>query len=201
MHGHAWWHGCRRPTAAVACPAAAAGLGAAPAAPALLLPTPAPHTRRYALPRPEGQRCLVISARGQTVARLRSGVLFERFASRLPGGGPGQGGDDNFCILDCVYHGGDQTYYILGGCCWCAWVGAACVHGRAWVRAACTGAVRGHTRRCYRRPDSGWERGLGPAPRLSRADTQPLTCCGRLPAGTGQARRQTMFSCLVSLQT
>lgn len=72
------------------------------------------HARRYALPRPEGQRCLVISARGQTVSRLRSGVLFERFASRLPAGGPGQGGDDNFCIMDCVYHAADETYYILG---------------------------------------------------------------------------------------
>lgn len=73
-------------------------------------------TLRYALPRPEGQRCLVISARGQTVTRLRSGVLYERFASRLPAGGPGQGGDDNFCIMDCVYHAADQTYYILGAC-------------------------------------------------------------------------------------
>lgn len=78
--------------------------------------TPLPPPHRYALPRPEGQRCLVISARGQTIARMRSGVLFERFASRLPAGGPGQGGDDNFCILDCVYHATDQTYYILGGC-------------------------------------------------------------------------------------
>ncbi|KAI7835612.1 hypothetical protein COHA_010489 [Chlorella ohadii] len=75
-------------------------------------------TEWYALPRPEGQRCLVISARGQTVTRLRSGVLYERFASRLPAGGPGQGGDDNFCIMDCVYHAADQTYYILDLMCW-----------------------------------------------------------------------------------
>lgn len=41
------------------------------------------------MPRPEGRRCLVIAARGQTTARLRNGVLFERFASLLPAGGPG----------------------------------------------------------------------------------------------------------------
>lgn len=78
---------------------------------------PSKPTIRYALPRPEGQRCLVVAARGQTVARLRSGALLERFASLLPAGGPGQGGgEDCFCILDCVYHAPDQTYYILGGC-------------------------------------------------------------------------------------
>jgi hypothetical protein len=79
--------------------------------------------RRYALPRPEGQRCLVVSSRGQTLARLRSGVLFERFASPLPAGSPGQpGGEDSFCILDCVYHAPDQTYYVLGGW-WDGWAG------------------------------------------------------------------------------
>lgn len=73
----------------------------------------------YALPRPEGQRCLVVAARGQTVARLRNGALFERFASPLPAGAPGQpAGDDNFCILDCVYHAPDQTYYVLDLVCW-----------------------------------------------------------------------------------
>lgn len=71
--------------------------------------------RRYALPRPEGQRCLVVAARGQTVARTRNGALLERFGSPLPAGGRGQpAGDDNFCILDCVFHEPDQTYYVLG---------------------------------------------------------------------------------------
>ncbi|KAL4439876.1 hypothetical protein ABPG75_002877 [Micractinium tetrahymenae] len=73
----------------------------------------------YALPRPEGQRCLVIAARGQTVARLRNGALFERFGSPLPAGGRGQpAGEDNFCILDCIFHAPDQTYYVLDLMCW-----------------------------------------------------------------------------------
>lgn len=72
---------------------------------------------RYALPRPEGQRCLVVAARGQTAARTRAGALLERFSSALPAGGPGQPGGgqgDSFCILDCVFHEPDQTYYVLG---------------------------------------------------------------------------------------
>lgn len=57
----------------------------------------------------------MIAARGQTVGRLRNGALLERFASPLPAGGPGQpAGDDNFCILDCIFHAPDQTYYVLG---------------------------------------------------------------------------------------
>lgn len=73
----------------------------------------------YALPRPEGQRCLLIAARGQTVARLRNGALLERFGSPLPAGGRGQpAGDDSFCILDCIFHAPDQTYYVLDLMCW-----------------------------------------------------------------------------------
>jgi snurportin-1 len=62
----------------------------------------------------------VIAARGATTARLRSGALFERFSSALPGGAqgqPGGGGDDSYSILDCVYHEPDQTYYALGEAC------------------------------------------------------------------------------------
>jgi hypothetical protein len=77
--------------------------------------------RRFALPRPEGQRCLLVSARGRTAARLRSGVLLERFESALPGGGRGSAPGDAFCILDCVYHAADRTYYVAG-----AFISAAC---------------------------------------------------------------------------
>jgi hypothetical protein len=38
------------------------------------------------MPRPEGQRCLLIASGGQTVARMRSGVQMARFPSALPGG-------------------------------------------------------------------------------------------------------------------
>lgn len=41
---------------------------------------------RYVMPRPEGQRCLLISSGGQTVARMRNGVQMARFPSALPGG-------------------------------------------------------------------------------------------------------------------
>jgi snurportin-1 len=79
----------------------------------------------YVLPRPEGQRCLVVAARGQTVARLPGGAELERFASALPAGAPGGGGGEG-CVLDCVRHEGDGTYYVLGaegvgigrGCCY-----------------------------------------------------------------------------------
>ena len=42
--------------------------------------------RRYVLPRPEGQRCLLIASGGVTTARMRSGVQMARFPSALPGG-------------------------------------------------------------------------------------------------------------------
>lgn len=41
---------------------------------------------RYVMPRPEGQRCLLVASGGQTVARMRSGVQMARFPSALPGG-------------------------------------------------------------------------------------------------------------------
>eukprot|EP00887_Chlorella_sp_A99_P000428 scaffold17.g428.t1 len=73
----------------------------------------------YVLPRPEGQRCLVITSGGQTTARLRNGVLAQRFASALPGGGLGQrGGGADHCILDCVFHAADATFYVLDLVCW-----------------------------------------------------------------------------------
>ena len=70
-------------------------------------------TNWYVLPRPEGQRCLVVSSKGQTIARARNGVLLEIFASQLPGGGTGTRGAD-LCILDCIYHSDNHTYYVIG---------------------------------------------------------------------------------------
>ena len=128
---------------------------------------PRPHAAppgRYALPRPEGQRCLVVAARGGTVARTRSGALLERFRSLLPAGGPGggqggAGGEDCFCILDCVFHPADQTYYVLGALRCAALLHAAAMaallHAAAMaallqLRAVCAAAmcrVRGAARR------------------------------------------------------
>lgn len=71
---------------------------------------------RYALPRPEGQRCLVVAAEGRTVSRTRSGSLLHTFPSALPGGARGSGGGDGPssgpCILDCVYHEPAATYFV-----------------------------------------------------------------------------------------
>jgi snurportin-1 len=39
-----------------------------------------------ALPRPEGVRCLVIAAQGETVSRKRNGLVLHRFHSALPSG-------------------------------------------------------------------------------------------------------------------
>lgn len=67
----------------------------------------------FVLPRPEGQRCLVVSSKGQTVARARNGAVIEVFTSGLPAGGVGMRGADH-CILDCIYHPPNQTYYVTG---------------------------------------------------------------------------------------
>lgn len=141
---------------------------------------PAPTLRRYVLPRPEGQRCLVVAARGTTVARLRNGVLLERFASPLPGGGQAQqgGGEDNFCILDCVYHATDETYYILGG-----WAGA---------RGCCLG--RGNRRRARgRSPGLARRRTLAPPPR--RLQT---SCAGKATACTTAQPSSACSGCRAS---
>eukprot|EP01018_Ginkgo_biloba_P035149 Gb_30822 [translate_table: standard] len=75
----------------------------------------------YVLPRPAGQRCLVVSSNGTTVSRLRNGRILHHFPSALPNGaraknvaGPGH----MFCILDCIFHEPNQTYYIIDMICW-----------------------------------------------------------------------------------
>ena len=70
----------------------------------------------YVMPRPEGQRCLVTSSRGTTLARMRTGRVLGRFQSGLPGGGEGGGGGEkqDSCILDCIYNASTNTYYVLG---------------------------------------------------------------------------------------
>eukprot|EP00903_Cladosiphon_okamuranus_P016060 g14826.t1 len=76
----------------------------------------------YVMARPEGKRVLVISAKGETVARQMSGAITHRFSSNLPGGsaqgrrGGSKGG--GYCILDCVFHELDQTFFVLDMMAW-----------------------------------------------------------------------------------
>ncbi|ERN09958.1 hypothetical protein AMTRI_Chr06g194380 [Amborella trichopoda] len=75
----------------------------------------------YVLPRPAGKRCLVVSSNGTTVSRLRNGSILHHFPSSLPNGarikdiaGPAH----MYCILDCIFHEPDQTYYVIDMICW-----------------------------------------------------------------------------------
>jgi len=109
------------------------------------------------LPRPEGRRELVVASRGRTAARAKTGGVSRRFASALPGGsrrtkhGKAEG---DFCILDCVFHEPDATYYVLDTL---AWNGVSLYDCAAEMRAAWTHAKLGHpeTAEC---PEAGRER-------------------------------------------
>jgi snurportin-1 len=75
------------------------------------------------MPRPAGQRCLVVSAGGQTTARRRNGAILARFPSALPGGrrssGPdARSGASAFCVLDCVYDAAHKCYHVLDVMVW-----------------------------------------------------------------------------------
>lgn len=74
---------------------------------------------RYVLPRPEGRRCLVISSKGGTTSWQRNGTVLHRFPSALPNGSQyTQAAAEIFCILDCVFHEPDATYYVMDLMCW-----------------------------------------------------------------------------------
>ncbi|GAQ80912.1 m3G-cap-specific nuclear import receptor [Klebsormidium nitens] len=71
--------------------------------------------------RPEGKRCLVISANGSTVSRLKNGRILHTFPSFLPNGARVKGiaqACHVYCILDCIFHEPDQTYYVIDMMCW-----------------------------------------------------------------------------------
>ncbi|CAM9613617.1 unnamed protein product [Ectocarpus sp. 6 AP-2014] len=79
----------------------------------------------YVMARPEGKRVLVISAKGETVARQMCGAITHRFSSNLPGGSSttagrrgGSKGGGGYCILDCVFHELDQTFSVLDMMAW-----------------------------------------------------------------------------------
>eukprot|EP00249_Psilotum_nudum_P017860 c26526_g1_i2 orf=34-1209(+) len=78
----------------------------------------------YVLARPAGKRCIVVSSHGTTVSRLRNGRVLHCFPSALPNGSRACGvvtPSHTFCILDCVFHEPDQTYYITDMMCWCGY--------------------------------------------------------------------------------
>ncbi|DBA77616.1 TPA: hypothetical protein ACH3X1_009415 [Trebouxia sp. C0004] len=74
----------------------------------------------YVMPRPEGRRCLVISSQQLTISRHRNGSILHRFPSVLPNGSRASmaGSGDDFCILDCIFHEPNSTYYIMDMMCW-----------------------------------------------------------------------------------
>ncbi|XP_057820436.2 uncharacterized protein LOC131033277 isoform X2 [Cryptomeria japonica] len=75
----------------------------------------------YVLPRPAGKRCLVVSSHGTTISRLRNGRVLHCFPSALPNGARIKniaGPSHMFCILDCIFHEPNQSYYIIDIICW-----------------------------------------------------------------------------------
>jgi snurportin-1 len=73
----------------------------------------------FVMPRPEGQRCLVVSGKGSTIARLRNGVLFDQFQSNLPGGArEDTSGACSSSILDCIYDKVSRKYYVVDMLTW-----------------------------------------------------------------------------------
>ncbi|DAZ94297.1 TPA: hypothetical protein N0F65_012066 [Lagenidium giganteum] len=73
----------------------------------------------YVEPRPEGKRCLVVTSGGQTIARIPAGSVLKKFPSALPGGShKTNGAGDTYCILDCIFHEHDSTFYVLDVMCW-----------------------------------------------------------------------------------
>lgn len=75
----------------------------------------------YVFPRPAGKRCFVVSSNGTTVSRLRNGSILHHFPSALPNGARRKevsGPAHVFCILDCIFHEPDQTYYVIDMVCW-----------------------------------------------------------------------------------
>ncbi|XP_020592303.1 snurportin-1 isoform X2 [Phalaenopsis equestris] len=70
---------------------------------------------------PAGKRCFVVSSNGSTVSRLRNGSVLHHFPSFLPNGARNKdisAPSHVYCILDCIYHEFDQTYYVIDMVCW-----------------------------------------------------------------------------------
>ncbi|PKA61271.1 hypothetical protein AXF42_Ash006168 [Apostasia shenzhenica] len=75
----------------------------------------------YVFARPAGKRCFVVSSSGSTVSRLRNGSVLHCFPSSLPNGARTKemsAPSHVYCILDCIFHEPDQTYYVIDMVCW-----------------------------------------------------------------------------------
>lgn len=75
----------------------------------------------YVFARPAGKRCIVVSSNGTTVSRERNGSILHHFPSALPSGARTKdpsGSAQSYCILDCIFHELDQTYYVIDMVCW-----------------------------------------------------------------------------------
>ncbi|XP_026410697.1 snurportin-1-like isoform X1 [Papaver somniferum] len=75
----------------------------------------------YVYARPSGKRCFVVSSDGTTVSRLRNGSILHHFPSVLPNGArtrDNSGSAQSYCLLDCIFHEHDQTYYVIDMICW-----------------------------------------------------------------------------------
>lgn len=61
----------------------------------------------------------MVRCSGLTIARTQSGSIFKRFPSALPSGSRKTAkSTEAYCILDCVYHEHDETFYVLDVMCW-----------------------------------------------------------------------------------
>mmetsp|Transcript_2514 Transcript_2514/g.6563 ORF Transcript_2514/g.6563 Transcript_2514/m.6563 type:complete len:409 (+) Transcript_2514:140-1366(+) len=69
-------------------------------------------------PRPEGARCIVVASKGVTTSRARSGLILHQFQSRLPGGSRLDTSGAGACVLDCIYHEANATYYVVDMMVW-----------------------------------------------------------------------------------
>ncbi len=77
------------------------------------------ETKWYMVICPVAKRCLIISHNGRTYAYSRSGRFFKQFSSVLPGGNKHQSySKNNYCILDCLFHETQQTFFVLDIMCW-----------------------------------------------------------------------------------
>ena len=79
--------------------------------------------------RPEGNRCLLTSGYGVTIARDARGFVVAKFASFLPGGHPAaaqeedeelekpkqhwMGADEDMAALECIFNKQTRTYFVV----------------------------------------------------------------------------------------